>query len=188
MVLVCIVTRTCILQKVTVRLHIGTCLTTTVLYNFLGMFKKIRTFCFVVWTQEFFSTVQAILLPLHELAQILVPKPPYNSARFAGFVFACYAREFSFFPCPGYLCFAKRHSRVRIRKTFQVTLLPGEMCGAQCGCVARNLVLLKHKDLFYTVCPIYKASGFYVPLAGTANIAMVPFLISFTGQGNSALC
>eukprot|EP00116_Pleurobrachia_bachei_P014756 sb/3475018/ len=96
-------------------------------------------------------------------------------------------------------CFAKRHSRVRIRKrhfgiltiigrgTFYVTLLPGatvqprttvmtcsssntsmarfqEMCGVQCGCVARNLVLLKHKDLFYTVSPNYKSSGFCVPL------------------------
>jgi hypothetical protein len=63
-----------------------------------------------------------------------------------------------------------------------------EMCGAQCGCVARNLVLLNHKDLFYTVCAIYKSSGFCVQLDGTANIVMVPFLISFTGQGNSALC
>eukprot|EP00116_Pleurobrachia_bachei_P002113 sb/3462375/ len=63
-----------------------------------------------------------------------------------------------------------------------------EMCGAQCGCVARNLVLLKRKDLFYTVCEIYKSSGFRVPLAGTANVAMNSFLLGFTGQGNSALC
>eukprot|EP00116_Pleurobrachia_bachei_P013086 sb/3473348/ len=33
MALVCIVTRTCILQKVTVRLHIRTCLTTTVILH-----------------------------------------------------------------------------------------------------------------------------------------------------------
>ena len=35
--------------------------------------------------------------------------------------------------------------------------------------MTRNLVLLKHKDLFYTACAIYKSSGFCVPLAGTAK-------------------
>eukprot|EP00116_Pleurobrachia_bachei_P005065 sb/3465327/ len=53
---------------------------------------------------------------------------------------------------------------------------------------AASLVLLKHKDLFYTVCAIYKSSGFRVPLAGTANVAIISFLFGFTGQGNSALC
>eukprot|EP00116_Pleurobrachia_bachei_P006969 sb/3467231/ len=58
----------------------------------------------------------------------------------------------------------------------------------KCGCVTRNLVLLKHKDLFYTACAIYKSSGFCVPLAGTANVSIISFLLGFTGQGNSALC
>eukprot|EP00116_Pleurobrachia_bachei_P013071 sb/3473333/ len=42
--------------------------------------------------------------------------------------------------------------------------------------------------LFYTACAIYKLSGFCVPLAGTAIVAMNSFLLGFTGQGNSALC
>eukprot|EP00116_Pleurobrachia_bachei_P009315 sb/3469577/ len=53
------------------------------------------------------------------------------------------------------------------------------MCGAQCGCVARNLVLLKHKDLFYNVSAIYKSSGFRILLA----VAIISFLdlLGFTG-------
>ena len=42
--------------------------------------------------------------------------------------------------------------------------------------VARNLVLLKHNDLFYTVCAIYKWSEFCDPLATTVNVAMISFL------------
>ena len=38
------------------------------------------------------------------------------------------------------------------------------MCGAQFRNVARNLVQLKHKDLFYTVCVIYKSSEMSVCL------------------------